>query len=75
MRNLLGFFLLKNEVNPELYPWQFAYRHGRSTDAAVSSIQNLVLKHMKDTKAYASLLFIDFNSAFTTFQTHLLLEK
>lgn len=67
--------LLKIEVNPELDPWQFAYRKGRSTDDAVSSITHLALRHQEDTKAYARLLFVDFSSAFNTLQPSLLLDK
>lgn len=66
--------LLKTEVNPKLDPWQFAYKHHRSTNDAVSSITHLVLKHLEDPKAYARLLFIDFSSAFNTIQPFLLLE-
>ena len=60
--------LLKTEVNKKLDPWQFAYKRGRSTDDAISSITRLVLKH-KEPKAYARLLFIDFSSAFNTIQS------
>ncbi len=35
----------------------------------------LLSKHLENTKAYARILFVDFNSAFNTMQTHLLLEK
>ncbi len=38
--------LLKSEVNSELDPWQFAYKQGRSTDDAFSSITQLVLWRM-----------------------------
>lgn len=67
--------LLKIEVTPQLDPWQFAYKQGRSTEDAVGGITHLVLKHLEDTKAYARLLFIDFSSAFNSLQPYLLLDK
>ena len=62
-------------MNPELDPLQCAYKQGRSIDDAVRSITHLVLRHLEEAKAYAHLLFIDFNSAFNTLQRYLLLDK
>ncbi|KAF7668159.1 hypothetical protein LDENG_00027400 [Lucifuga dentata] len=39
------------------------------------SIIHLVLKHLEDPRAYARMLFIDFNSAFNTIQPFILIQK
>ena len=67
--------LLKAEVSVDIDPLQFAYRQGRGTEDAVTSVTHLISKHLEDTKAYARVLFIDFSSAFNTIQPHLLVQK
>lgn len=44
--------LLKNEVTPQLDPWQFAYKQGMSTEDGIGRITHLVLKHLENTKAF-----------------------
>lgn len=65
--------MLKSDAANNLDPLQFAYRQGRETEDAFNSIIHLILKRKH--KAYASLLVIDFNSAFITIQPHLLIKK
>ena len=67
--------MLKAEIATNLDPLQFAYRQGRGTEDAISSIMHLILKHLENHKAYARLLFIDFSSAFNTIQPPLLITK
>lgn len=70
--------LLRREVDTHLDSFQFAYKWGRSTDDAINSIIHLVSKHLDDLdilKAYASVLFIDFSSAFNKMQPQLLVGK
>lgn len=67
--------LLKPEVQPMLDACQFAYKHKRSTEDAILCMLHFISKHLKETKAYVRILFIDFSSAFNTVQPHLLLEK
>lgn len=66
---------LKAEVNSVLDPLQIAYREARSTNDAFYSIIHLAVKHLKDPKAYAWILFVDFSSAFNTPQPQLLISK
>ncbi len=66
---------LKEEVKDHLDPYQFAYQINRGTDDAILTVVHHVLKHLEDPKAYASLLFLDLNSAFNTVQPHLMLSK
>jgi len=66
---------LKQDVGVFLDPFQFAYRQGRGTDDAISSISHLVRKHLEDPRAYAHILFVDFSSAFNTIQPHMLIQK
>lgn len=56
--------MLKADVANNLDPLQFAYRQGRGTEDAINSI---IHKQKRKHKAYASLLLIDFNSAFITY--------
>ena len=68
---------LRLGVQDYLDPFQFSYRQGRGTDDAINTVVHLpvILKHLDKAKAYARLLFIDFNSAFNLIQPHTLLTK
>lgn len=56
-------------------PLQFAYKRKRGTDDAVLTLLNTVTKHLSNPKGYAKILFVDFNSAFNSMKTHLLLKR
>lgn len=60
--------MLKTDVNSSLDPLLFAYRQGRSTEAAVATLMHLIYKH-------ARVLFGDFSLAFNTVQPQLLIQK
>jgi hypothetical protein len=48
-----------NTIIPEtLYPLQFAYRHNRSTDDAISIALHTALSHLDNMKAYVRMLLI-----------------
>ena len=54
-------------VIPEtLDPLQFAYRHNRSTDDAISVALHTALSHLDKRNTYVRMLFIDYSSAFNT---------
>jgi hypothetical protein len=56
-----------NTILPDtLNPLQFAYRHNRSTDDAISIALHTVLSHLDKRNTYVIILFIDYSSAFNT---------
>ena len=72
--------LIKNYIcsslPPTLDPLQFAYRHNRSTDDAVSQVLHTTLSHLDRQKGgYVRMLFIDYSSAFNTIVPSRLAEK
>ncbi len=67
--------LLKSEVAPHLDPFQFAYRHRRSTEDAFISMTHLISKHLEVPHVFVRALFLDFSLAFNTAQPHLLVQK
>ncbi len=56
-------------------PLQFAYKSNRGTDDAVLTLLYTITKHLTNPKGYARILFVDFNSAFNSMKTHLLLKR
>lgn len=64
---------LCKEVEPSLDQYQFVYKCNRSTNDAISTLTQLVLKHLESLAA--RLFFIDFSSVFNSIQPHKLLEK
>lgn len=63
---------LGRDVQPSLCHYQFAYEKNRGTDDA---LMHLALKHLESPVAYATLMCIDFSSAFNTIPLHILLNK
>ena len=65
-----------NSVLPDtLDPLQFAYRHNRSTDDAISIALHTALSHLDKRNTYVRMLFIDYSSEFnTTVPTKLMLH-
>ena len=62
-------------VSPRLDPHQFAYRARRGTEDAVASLLHPLLQHLESPGTFASILFIDFSSAFNTIQRHQMIKK
>ena len=56
-------------------PYQFAYKHKRSVDDAVSIFINHVYSHIDSPRNYCRTLFVDFSSAFNTIQPRILIKK
>ena len=71
--------IVKTEIRKEtehlLDPLQFAYRHGKGVEDATLTILNLVHTHLEKEKAHATIMLVDFSSAFNTLQPHLLLKR
>ena len=57
-----------------LYPYQFGFRPGYSTDIALINMQELITKAI-DTKKYAIGIFLDLANAFDTVDHKILLTK
>ncbi len=60
---------------PLLDPHQFAYRASRGTEDAVTCLLHPLLQHLESPGTFASILFIDFSSAFNTIQRHRMIKK
>lgn len=59
----------------DLDPLQFTYRANRASENAISTMLHLLLYQIEQKKTYATLLFIDFSSAFNTIVPQQLVEK
>uniref|UniRef100_A0A1A8GH13 Reverse transcriptase domain-containing protein n=1 Tax=Nothobranchius korthausae TaxID=1143690 RepID=A0A1A8GH13_9TELE len=66
---------IKTLLPPSLDPLQFAYRHNRSTDDAISTALHLALTHLDKKDTHVRMLFIDFSSAFNTIIPQQLIGK
>ncbi|KAK3507174.1 hypothetical protein QTP70_009517 [Hemibagrus guttatus] len=66
---------LKDITDSLLDPLQFAYRANRSVDDAVNMALHFILQHLDSPGSYASILFVDFSSAFNTIIPALLRDK
>eukprot|EP00061_Rhincodon_typus_P017899 g46818.t1 len=58
-----------------LDPLQYAYRHNRSTEDAISPALHSSLEHLDNKDTYIRLLLVDYNSAFNTFVPSKLISK
>ncbi|KAL0178989.1 hypothetical protein M9458_024431, partial [Cirrhinus mrigala] len=67
--------LILPTVSTQLDPYQFAYRPKRGTEDAVACLLHSLLHHLQTPHNFASVLFVDFSSAFNTIQRHLLIKK
>ncbi|KAK1798185.1 hypothetical protein P4O66_000677 [Electrophorus voltai] len=57
-------------------PPQFAYRHNRSTDDAITHLLHTTLTHLDEGRGnYVKMLFVDYSSAFNTIIPSLLTTK
>lgn len=56
-------------------PLQFAYKLKRGTEDAMACLMHSLLHHLDSPSNFARLLFVDFSSAFSTIQKHLLIRK
>ena len=54
---------------------QFAYRHNRCVEDAVSHTLHSILEHLDKPKTYVRILFIDYSSAFNTIVPQKLFDK
>ncbi|KAI9999457.1 hypothetical protein NQD34_018188 [Periophthalmus magnuspinnatus] len=61
--------------SPLLDPLQFAYRANRSVDDAINLALHSILQHLDTLGTYATILFVDFSSAFNTILPALLQDK
>ena len=65
-----------NTIIPEtLDQLQFAYRHNRSTDDAISIARHTNLSHLYKRNTYVRMLFIDYSSEFSTIVPTKLINK
>ena len=62
-------------VQPQLDPFQFAYKSKRGVEDAIVLFTHNIYQHLDKPKTYVRTLFIDFSSAFNTIQPHLLIPK
>ena len=69
LRQLLTF------VGQHLDPFQFAYKPHRGTDDAILILLHNTFFHLDKPGSFVRILFIDFSSAFSTIQPHLLAMK
>ena len=56
-------------------PYQFAYKHNRSTEDATLTLLHNAYTHLEKPGSFVRILFIDFSSAFSTIQPHLMASK
>uniref|UniRef100_A0A669BQX1 Reverse transcriptase domain-containing protein n=1 Tax=Oreochromis niloticus TaxID=8128 RepID=A0A669BQX1_ORENI len=66
---------IKTLLPPSLDPLQFAYRHNRSTDDAISTALHLAVTHLDKKDTHVRMLYIDFSSAFNTIIPQQLIGK
>ena len=66
---------LKSITGHLLDPLQFAYRANRSVDDAVNMGLHYILQHLDQKETYATILFVDFSSAFNTIIPGILTAK
>lgn len=66
---------LKSCLPATLDPFQFAYRHNRSTEDAISTALHSALTHLDSQNTHVRMLFIDFSSAFNTVIPSKLISK
>lgn len=57
---------IKDSIDINVDPHQYAYRKNWSTSDAVSFLIHTTLTHLESRDSYARLLFLDFSSAFNT---------
>ncbi|KAK7915928.1 hypothetical protein WMY93_011689 [Mugilogobius chulae] len=63
---------LQVDVGVHSDPLQFTYRPQRGVDDAVLTLLHGAISHLEKPKSHASLVFVDFSSAFNTLQPHLM---
>ena len=66
---------LKAATDHQLNPHQFAYRANRSVGDAVALALHRILQHLEISGKYATVLFVDFSSAFNTIIPRKLLDS
>lgn len=66
---------IKDTVDSNLDPHQYAYRKNRSVSDAVSAVVHSALTHLENRDTYARLLFLDFSSVFNTIIPQTLVNK
>lgn len=57
---------IKDKIDINVDPHQYAYRKNRCTSDAVSSDIHSALTHLENRDSYVRLLFLDFSLAFNT---------
>ena len=66
---------LMKHTKPNLDPYQFAYKHNRSTEDATLTLLHNAYTHLKKAGSFVRILFIDLSSAFNIIQPHLMASK
>ena len=66
---------LMKRTKPHLDPYQFVYKHNRSTEDATLTLLHNAYNHLGKPGSFVRILFIDFSSAFNTIQSHLVASK
>ena len=59
----------------QLDPFQFAYKSHRGVDDAVLTLLHKAFLHLDKPGSFIRVLFVNFSSAFSTIQPHLLAEE
>ena len=72
-----GFYLCKlcQFVSCHLDPYQFVYKHNRSTEDTTHTLLHNAYTHLEKTGSFVRTLLIDFSSGFNTIQPHLMASK
>ena len=62
-------------TKPHLDPYQFAYKHNRSTEDATLTLLHNAYTHLEKASSFVRIHFIDVSSAVNTIQPHLTASK
>ena len=54
---------------------QFAYKQNRCVDDAITNLIHVLCVHRDKCETYSRVLFVNFSSAFSTTQPHLMMRK
>ena len=66
---------LMKHTKQHLDPYQFAYKHNRSTEDATLALLRNAYTHLEKPGSFVRILFTDFSSVFNTIQPHLMASK
>lgn len=66
---------LLSTVSPHLDPKQFDYRAERSIEDVLLTLVNNIYEHLEGVSNLVKVMYVDFSSAFSTIQSHPLVNK